>query len=520
MQLNLTYTTFVVAKLFARVLAIGRDAAASVATILLFALVAMVQPASAQPPRYRLIDIGTFGGPQSYLNDGNDGNNSATVLNNRGLLVGAADTAAPDPFCFSDDCFVVHAFRADISDRTDLGSLVPGRNSFANWIGPNGLIAGFAENGAFDPLLPNFIEIRAVLWRDGQIADLGTLPEGGFESQANAVNSKGQVIGWATNTVPDSYSMVALGLLPTQTRAFLWENGAMRDLGTLGTGTDAIAEFINERGQVVGWSYTGAPGTCILPGSGVVPLATHSFFWDEKGGMRDLGTLGGSCTIATGINNDGVVIADNADFDTGVERGFIWKGGTIRDLGGSIGGQSTTAAAINESGEVAGVATLAGEVLFHATLWKRVGEITDLGALGPRECSFARSINSRSQVVGASSADCVNFNLSRAVLWENGSIFDLNALIAPDASLALQFAEDINDHGEIAGTGLDIHGNHHVFLLVPCDNGATDCQETIAAPPGARAEGVAAPRYGDGALDHTRQQLHRPRGPRLPMRIH
>src|SRR5262252_1775435 len=40
---------------------------------------------------YKLIDMGTLGGPQSYLNDGNGGNNAVNVLNNHGTLASWAD---------------------------------------------------------------------------------------------------------------------------------------------------------------------------------------------------------------------------------------------------------------------------------------------------------------------------------------------------------------------------------------------------------------------------------------------
>jgi probable HAF family extracellular repeat protein len=491
-------------------------------TALLGLFVALVIPSVlvAQQRRYKLIDMGTFGGPNSYLNDENHGNNAAALVNNRGTLVGWADTSAPDlyqTFCFSEDCFVSHAFQWHAGVRTDLGALIDGLSSQANWISESGLIVGVAENGEIDPLLSGFPELRAVLWRNGRITDLGTLTEeGGYESWANAVNSGGQVVGWTTNTVSDSNSMAAPGFAPTQTRAFLWQHGAMQDLGTLGMGTDAISEFLNERGQVVGYSYTGTPKTSFC----IFPETTHSFIWDEKNKMRDLGTLGGSCTIATGINDNGVVVGDNVNDQA--QRAFLWKDGAIQDLGGSIGGQNAGAQGISQSGQVAGFATLPGEVLYHATLWKRVGQMTDLGVIDQDLCSFASSINSKSQVVGASQAGtpengCTFDNTTTAFLWQNGSIFDLNTLIPPGASLHLQWAQSINDRGEIAGSGLDAAGNVHDFLLIPCaTNSATDCQEVIA---GAAAETQTRPAslmqrpqiVNRGNL--TWQMLHRQLGP-------
>ena len=70
--------------------------------------------------------------------------------------------------------------------------------------------------------------MHAVLWKDSQIVDLGTL-EGGYESVAFTVNSRGQVAGVSQNLVPDPFDPFG-----TQQRTFLWENGVMQDLGTLG----------------------------------------------------------------------------------------------------------------------------------------------------------------------------------------------------------------------------------------------------------------------------------------------
>jgi probable HAF family extracellular repeat protein len=439
----------------------------------------------SQHHHYKLVDIGTFGGPQSHVNpgSGNDTGNYASVLNSRGEVVGWAETSTPDPFpafCFSDDCFVAHAFVLKNGAMMDLGALPGGASSAGNWISSNGLIAGVSENGTTDPLIPGVPELRATLWAHGRIIDLGSLPEGGFESVANAVNSQGHVVGSATNAVADPNSMVGSGF---QTRAFLWRDGVMEDLGTLGTGTDAQAILINEKGQVVGWSYVNSVLTnACIPGFAFV---TGSFIWDKEDGMRDLGSLGGTCTTATDMNNHGQVVGGSNLPGDVIQHGFLWDNGSFQDLGGSLG-SSTGAYAINEAGNAVGFAFMPDNSTFHAVLWKQIGQLTDLGVVGSDQCSNADSINEAMQVVGSSLSDCnlekANF---RAFLWEDGSIFDLNALIPSDSSLYLQTTETINNRGEIAGVGVDQAGNEHAFLLIPCDEnhpGIEGCDYSLVDP--------------------------------------
>jgi len=255
------------------------------------------QEEKGQHHHYKLVDLGsTFGGSQSYLVPGSGLDfTGSSVLTSAGRVVGYADTSEPDPFpniCFW-DCNVVHAFRTDASgNMTDLGALPGGGSSLPMWINPNGLIAGVSENGETDPLYAGLPQNRAVVWEDGKIIDLGVLPEGGYQSEANAANSSGQVVGAALNTIADANSMEQVstgagafwlwgGITPPylyQMRAFLWDKrNGMQDLGTLPGGTDAQAIMINEAGQVIGFSYTAStqPGACFA-------LATSSFIW-EKG---------------------------------------------------------------------------------------------------------------------------------------------------------------------------------------------------------------------------------------------
>jgi probable HAF family extracellular repeat protein len=436
-----------------------------------------------KPHRYRVIDTGSFGGPNSHMTI------LAHILNNAGTFTGFADTAEPDPYapdgCWDGDCFVAHSFRWSHGELTELGVLGGGPNSESNWISANGLIAGDSQDGLLDPLT-GFWEIQAVLWQGNKTIPLGTLA-GGSNSLTRGVNSSGEVVGFSTTTVPDLNAMIMSIGLPYafQTRAFRWKNGVIEDLGTLG-GPDAMALGINERGQIFGNSYTdyNPSPACSNPDFGFAALTTGAFLWDH-GTMVNLGSLGGSCTNPLAMNNSGEVVGYSYLAGDAVFHPFRWKGGRLHDLG-TNGGNFAFATTLNDAGDIVGWASMPGDDnTVHATLWSH-GQVTDLGALGPDECSESLRINSRRQVAGFSS-DCQFTDDSfRAFLWEpGGPMVDLNTLISPDLGVQLRNVFDINDRGEMAVVGVFADGTHRPVLLIPSDDqdGSASCQDSLVALP-------------------------------------
>ena len=417
-------------------------------------------------PKYKFVDLGTFGGPASYVNTG------LIAINSQGLAIGGAETSVSQPphsnsWPCGPSSYVQHGLEYGKKGGVrDLGALAPVDDDCSNTQGINasGEISGNSENGVIDPLT-GVIEVRAVVWRKGQIRDLGTL--GGNHSAALGINDRGQVVGFALNEIPIS----TLFLAQTQTRAFLWERGEkMRDLGTLG-GPDAFAGIVNKDGQILGFSYTSSIPN---PTTGVPPV--DPFLWEpggKRGKMIDLGGFGGTSGGPTALNNRGQVVGQSNLKGDIFFHPFFWeKGKKMQDLH-TLGGKYGSAAWINDAGEVIGWANLKGDQVKHAVLWKKNGEAYkahDLGVVEGYVTSQAFLINSKSQIVGCSGT---GGNCSSATLWEHGSIIDLNKAIAPDSSLQLVWASFINDSGEIEGVGLPSGcGNTdtcgHAYVLIPC----------------------------------------------------
>jgi probable HAF family extracellular repeat protein len=308
---------------------------------------------------------------------------------------------------------------------TDLGTL-PGYDSFyAYGTNASGQVVGVAKSNT---LLP-----RAFLYSNGMMQDLGTL---GFESGARAINDAGQIVGFSANASGFGH-------------AFLYTQGAMKDLGTLG-GINSDALAINNAGQVVGMADT-ARGD------------QHAFLY-SGGVMQDLGALlGTSISYAQGINDSGQIVGRSG------AHAFLYSGGVVQDLGTLQGGPQSTAYAINNAGQVVGDSLLPN-LNFHAFLYSS-GSMQDLGIIPGFQQSFARGINNRGEVVGLLSGDAPDS--TRAFLYRNGSMVDLNSLLPSNSGWVLEYAWSINDAGQISGSGF-LNGERRAFLLSP--------EEVVAVP--------------------------------------
>jgi len=125
------------------------------------------------------------------------------------------------------------------------------------------------------------------------------------------------------------------------------------------------------------------------------------------------------------------------------------------------GGDDSGATDINNGGQIVGQSyvQVGAQVKRHAVVFEN-GLITDLGCLTMFSNCAALAINESGVIVGQDS------NPSRATIWVNALILDLNTLI-PQSGWDLRTARDINSAGEIVGEGVNPDGFFRGFLLTP-----------------------------------------------------
>jgi probable HAF family extracellular repeat protein len=340
----------------------------------------------------------------------------------------------------------------------------------AESINDKGWVAGFAN-------LPSDRTEHAVLWINGAVSDLGAL--GGPNSSVGfpAKNNQGVLVGFSQMAESDplregwNYFCGPGGSKPLCqgrnliTRGFVWQNGGMTLLPTLG-GNISEAFGINNSMQIVGVAETSTQDpNCVRP----QVLDYEGVIWNADGVIEILPPFpGDAISAAIAINNNGQVVGGSgacAPLSPSISvHALMWQNGSITNLG-SLGGSNNNAAfAINGQGQIVGFSGLPGNATAHAFIWQN-GVMTDLGTLPGDVFSLALSINDNGQIVGESCD--ANFNC-RAFLWQKGSMTDLNALIAPNSRMRLIVANDINNQGQIVGQAYDQNtGTTPAFVATP-----------------------------------------------------
>lgn len=266
-------------------------------------------------------------------------------------------------------------------------------------------------------------------------------PKHGHKHQTNAkaINELGQVAGSTTRS--------------NVSHAVLLQDGELTDLGTLQPGFDTFAAGLNNLGEVVGYGeMSNAYGDY------------RAFHWKD-GVMTMLPTFGGDVGTAHAINDAGQIVG-GASAPGGQLHAYVYQQGAMTDLGTLPGGDYSEAYAVNARGDVAGQSNrrLGGMTAFRY----RDGVMEDLGFLPHGILSLAYGINDAGDVVGTARSVIQGAYYDAGFLYDAEGLHDLNDLVrAADRKLyQVEWASDINNHGDIAGAAVRRSDNQLVAVIL------------------------------------------------------
>jgi len=205
-------------------------------------------------------DLGTLGGINSV----------AHAMNNRGQIVGESTTAGDS----------IHAFLWQNGIMTDLGTLNGGFSSAALAINDSGDVVEKVDCISRDS---RSALAQRIYHRPGYYA---------WCSTAKALNNLGQIVGETFWRIESSYYCNSGP--PINTVPVLWRDGVMSSIDNLADSSTARSMNVGAPAQVVGWF-------------GTYSTNAHAFVWQNNAKI-DLGTLGGPTSYAFSVTYAGDVL--------------------------------------------------------------------------------------------------------------------------------------------------------------------------------------------------------------------
>jgi probable HAF family extracellular repeat protein len=229
------------------------------------------------------------------------------------------------------------------------------------------------------------IGLRGFIYERGTMRDVNVfLPA---STTANDINNGGYIVGsyYLNTVVPRGYLRAP--------------DGSFRDIGTLPFANPyTVPEALNKHGQIVGRSG---------PWQDNDPLSRAFLF--EGGVMRDLGTLGGPYSSARDINDKGQVTG-LASLAPGVHHAFLWHKGRMRDIDGRAGVGQSEGTAINKHGHVVGMSDHLGPFIYRGRKMVSINSLIDPAS--GYEIFRVDGINDKGQIAASAAKAGVPFGIA------------------------------------------------------------------------------------------------------------
>jgi len=189
-------------------------------------------------------------------------------------------------------------------------------------------------------------------------------------------------------------------------------------------------------------------------------VGTGCFTWTAAEGANDFSSKEWQYCTAYGVNEAGQVVGTASVTRSSGDRAFIWQGGTFTDLGVLPGKSISQALAINEQGHAVGASTNSDGA--RAFLWN--GALVDLDPSERFDSTTASAINDSGEIVGWAMDSGAESTV--AVRFAHSTVIRLDSEIIDGEGWKFQTATSINNKGVIVGSGQH-HGQSCGYMLIP-----------------------------------------------------